>query len=236
MSACVAMTFAEMCRREGLYVQRGMYWRARPGRSLVFISSRGRSGYTDHTALNGAFIVYEGHNAMRHRAAPLPQLVDQPIRTRSGNPTVNGRFLDAASAYRSGLAPAETIHVYRKLGGGVWLFLGPHLLVDGWTESDGRRLVCKFKLKPATGYAGRDTVDLVRSDAASVAAPRAIPAGVRARVWNRDGGRCVVCGATENLHFDHIVPASKGGSSATAKNVRLLCAAHNLAKSDRLDR
>jgi len=41
-------------------------------------------------------------------------------------------------------------------------------------------------------------------------------------------------GSKGNLHFDHDVPFSKGGSSITAKNVRLLCAKHNLEKSDKI--
>jgi 5-methylcytosine-specific restriction endonuclease McrA len=43
----------------------------------------------------------------------------------------------------------------------------------------------------------------------------------------------VTCGATDNLHFDHDVPFSKGGSSITPDNVKLLCARHNLEKSDK---
>jgi hypothetical protein len=34
--------------------------------------------------------------------------------------------------------------------------------------------------------------------------------------------------------FDHDIPFSKGGSSLTAVNVRLLCAKRNLQKSDRI--
>jgi 5-methylcytosine-specific restriction endonuclease McrA len=50
----------------------------------------------------------------------------------------------------------------------------------------------------------------------------------------RDRGQCVLCGSTKNLHFDHDIPFSKGGSSLTAANVRLLCAKHNLEKSDKI--
>ena len=42
------------------------------------------------------------------------------------------------------------------------------------------------------------------------------------------------CGRADNLHFDHDVPRSKGGSSITAANVKLLCARHNLQKSDKI--
>src|SRR5437773_6116168 len=53
-------------------------------------------------------------------------------------------------------------------------------------------------------------------------------------VWRRDRGQCVQCGSTKNLHFDHDIPFSKGGSSLSATNVRLLCAKHNLEKSDKI--
>ena len=64
-------------------------------------------------------------------------------------------------------------------------------------------------------------------------ASRHIPADVKNAVWQRDGGKCVECGATEYLEFDHIIPHSKGGASSIA-NVQLLCRRCNLAKSDRI--
>jgi 5-methylcytosine-specific restriction endonuclease McrA len=54
-------------------------------------------------------------------------------------------------------------------------------------------------------------------------------------VWRRDGGKCVICGASDELHFDHIVPYSKGGTSLVAENIQLLCARHNLQKRDRIE-
>lgn len=63
---------------------------------------------------------------------------------------------------------------------------------------------------------------------------RVIPTSVKLAVWKRDGGKCVLCGATDELHFDHDVPWSKGGTSITEENVQLLCARHNLAKRDRI--
>ena len=51
---------------------------------------------------------------------------------------------------------------------------------------------------------------------------------------NHVRGECVQCGSTKNLHFDHDIPFSKGGSSLSATNVRLLCAKHNLEKSDKI--
>jgi 5-methylcytosine-specific restriction endonuclease McrA len=42
----------------------------------------------------------------------------------------------------------------------------------------------------------------------------------------------VLCGSSENLHFDHVIPFSRGGSSLREENVQLLCAKHNLEKHD----
>jgi len=58
-----------------------------------------------------------------------------------------------------------------------------------------------------------------------------IPTKVKLEVWSRDGGKCVICGATDELHFDHDVPGSKAGTSITAATVKLLCARHNLPKT-----
>lgn len=62
-----------------------------------------------------------------------------------------------------------------------------------------------------------------------------IPSLVKVQVWKRDKGRCVICKSKDNLHFDHIIPYSKGGSSLTADNIQLLCARHNLAKHDKIE-
>lgn len=60
-----------------------------------------------------------------------------------------------------------------------------------------------------------------------------IPEDVTMFVWRRDGGKCVKCGSQEKLHFDHIIPHSKGGSD-TERNLQLLCEACNLEKSDKI--
>lgn len=62
---------------------------------------------------------------------------------------------------------------------------------------------------------------------------QAIPEDVKLLVWSRDGGVCVKCGAAKDLHFDHIIPHSRGGSNEAA-NIQLLCRTCNLAKGDRL--
>ncbi len=63
---------------------------------------------------------------------------------------------------------------------------------------------------------------------------RIIPSSVKKVVWERDKGKCVLCGAEDELHFDHDLPYSKGGTSINAENVRILCARHNLQKSNKI--
>ena len=52
-------------------------------------------------------------------------------------------------------------------------------------------------------------------------------------VFARDGGKCVYCGSSENLQFDHIIPFSKGGAT-NVENLQLLCQKCNLEKSDKI--
>ena len=60
---------------------------------------------------------------------------------------------------------------------------------------------------------------------------RAIPDRAKQFVWNRDGGRCVQCGSTDKLGYDHIIPLSRGGSN-TARNLQLLCEECNRRKGN----
>jgi hypothetical protein len=49
--------------------------------------------------------------------------------------------------------------------------------------------------------------------------------------FHRDGGRCRICGKSEKLHVDHIIPRAKGGSDSM-DNLWLLCDQCNLSKTD----
>ncbi|RDI64131.1 TerD family protein [Nocardia pseudobrasiliensis] len=62
---------------------------------------------------------------------------------------------------------------------------------------------------------------------------RSIPPELKAQVWQRDGGRCVDCGATHYLEFDHIIPLSRGGATSAA-NLQILCRGCNRTKGARI--
>ena len=101
---------------------------------------------------------------------------------------------------------------------------------------------------PAAKHAARpaDTVAAPKTDpdaghhaastpeSQSCASGRAISAGVRRQVWQRDGGRCSYvdpqtgrrCNSTHLIEIDHIVPHALGGG-ADPGNLRLLCGAHH---------
>jgi len=57
---------------------------------------------------------------------------------------------------------------------------------------------------------------------------------LKVQVLMRDGNICRLCGVTltgDNIHFDHIIPWSKGGETELG-NLQILCAKHNLAKGN----
>jgi hypothetical protein len=78
------------------------------------------------------------------------------------------------------------------------------------------------------------------ASAPRVCAPRSrhIPAALKRRVWQRDGGRCAFVGrqgrCTERgfLEFHHIVPYAEGGD-ATIGNIQLRCRSHNSYEAER---
>ncbi|MCX8044352.1 MAG: HNH endonuclease [Desulfobacterota bacterium] len=219
----------EMCQREGVNLQKGMNYQLGRGYSVILMSGRDNAPYRDRFEDNGSTLIYEGHDVQRRKGITDPKSIDQPEFNPTGSLTENGKFHRAAQDYKNRLRRPEKVRVNEKIRPGIWSYNGVFELVDSWQEFDGQRRVFKFKLiavEESTSDNG-STSQIVRR--------RIIPTSVKLEVWKRDGGKCVICGATDELHYDHIIPYSKGGTSLTAESIQLLCARHNLEKRDRIE-
>lgn len=222
--------YLEMCQREGVSLQRGMNFELRDNHSVILMSLRTNAPYADRLEDDGTTLIYEGHDVPRSKQNPNPKTANQSEFTPAGRLTQNGLFHLAAQSFKSGEREPERVRVYEKIKQGIWSYNGIFHLVDSWQEPSEGRQVFKFKLIAVEG-----------EEDFSVPVPfhskprRIIPTWVKLEVWKRDGGKCTMCGSEEDLHFDHIIPWSKGGSSSTPENVQLLCGKHNLQKHDKIE-
>jgi hypothetical protein len=224
------ISYLEMCQREGTSLQRGMNYSLGGNHSVILMSVQKNAPYQDRFEDDGETLIYEGHDELRTSTSPNPKTLDQPETTFFGRPTQNGKFYRAAQDFKDGVRFPERVRVYEKIRQGIWSYNGVFHLVDSWREPLNARQVFKFKL---IAVVGEEDFTLPASQQA--AHRRIIPTNIKLQVWKRDGGKCVQCGATDNLHFDHLLPYSKGGTSISADNVQILCMRHNLAKSDKIE-
>ncbi len=224
------LSYLEMCAREGMSLQRGMNFKPPPARGIILMSRRKNAPYNDEMSEDESAILYEGHDTPRTNLTPYPKAIDQPRVNSNGSPTQNGLFADWVDNVKTNDIHPALFQVYEKMRQGTWTDRGPYLLVDYDYRSDGTRNVFKFLLKQSTGVL--DTAP--QSPEQILVQTRQIPSAIKHFVYKRDGGKCVMCGATDQLHFDHDFPYSKGGTSILPENVRILCARHNLEKSAKI--
>ena len=221
------ISYHDIVAAEKMALQKGMNFGVGRKYSVFLMSVRENAPYADAIDPVTGMLTYEGHDEPQRKGGPDPKRVDQPLTTPKGSWTENGKFFRAAKDFASGLREKpELVKVYEKISRGIWSYKGFFELLDANIVSDGNRNVFKFSLKPVEKKAFNRVVELPHN--------RLIPTAVKVEVWRRDRGQCVQCGSTKNLHFDHDIPFSVGGSSLTAANVRLLCAKHNLEKSDKI--
>lgn len=221
------ITYREMCDLENVQtLQRGMNYRLNFNYSVILMSQRSNAPYEDEILDDNKTIIYEGHNIPRNKNID-PKTIDQPYQTKTGKLTQNGKFAESVKKYKNG-EDAEKIKVYEKIFPGVWSFRGIFKLIDYKYVSNEKRNVFKFYLELCNLEIDMQNIELKERT-------RIIPTEVKKEVWRRDEGRCVICGATDELHFDHDIPYSKGGTSISVDNVKILCARHNLQKSDKIE-
>jgi len=226
------IAYIEMCQKEGTSLQKGMNFRLRGRHSVILMSVRPNAPYRDEVREDGAVLIYEGHDEPKKNGGVDPKTLDQLERRENGSLTENGKFHKSAQAYKAGEKGPDIVRVYEKIKAGIWSDNGYFHLVDSWIEHDGKRNVFKFKLVAIEDIEDESLAE--DQPTRLVARSRIIPTSVKLDVWARDSGRCVSCGATDELHFDHIVPYSKGGTSLKVENIQLLCARHNIEKSAKI--
>lgn len=226
------LSYREMCDAENVQtLQRGMNFRLNPHYSVILMSQRTNAPYNDRIHEDGITIEYEGHDVSRKGYLHNPKLEDQPDKLPSGTLTQNGRFINSIIEFKKVKQDPEIVKVYEKVVNGIWSLKGYFDLMDYKVINDGNRNVYRFILQLSKRQSNHsDSGRRIELDHT-----RVIPTEVKVEVWKRDKGMCVICGSKQNLHFDHDLPFSKGGTSLTAKNVRLLCMTHNLEKSAKIE-
>ncbi len=220
------ISYLELSMRERQQLQKGMNFRTDGRLSVFLMSLRKNAPYKDQWLEDKQVLIYEGHDAKTDQKTK--KAIDQPMFRDSGKLSDNGKFYTEAIAYKEKKrSDPLQIQVYEKLDTGVWFDKGVFDLVDAEYVHDGERMVFKFLLHPT---------DSVRSmaDLPEYKHERMIPTAVKVEVWKRDKGQCRTCSETTGLHYDHILPFSKGGRSDDARNIQILCARHNLQKSDKI--
>lgn len=219
-----------MCDAENTTLQRGMNFHLNNSYSVILMSQRSNAPYEDRVYEDGITIEYEGHDVSKRSYTHNPKYEDQPDKLTSGRLTQNGLFIEAVRKYKKNGKNPEVVKVYEKIMDGVWSLKGFFDLIDDKIVFENGRNVFRFILRLSKNQ--RVDGNLITKELSHT---RLIPTEVKKEVWKRDGGKCVICGETGNLHFDHDLPFSKGGTSLTVKNVRLLCMKHNLQKSDKIE-
>ncbi len=221
------ISYSQLVAEEKINLQKGMNFGVGKRYSIFLMSLRKGAPYADEIDPKTGTLIYEGHDHPKTKDSSNPKSVDQPLTTPKGSWTENGKFFSAAMDYKSGIRTSpEMIKVYEKISAGIWCYKGFFELVDARIATSGKRKVFKFYLRPVEKRIFGGVTELPHT--------RIIPTHIKVEVWRRDKGKCVICGSEKNLHYDHDIPFSKGGSSLLANNVRLLCAKHNLEKSDKI--
>lgn len=218
---------------EKFNLQRGMNFRPKNRNySILLMSVRENAPFNDGFGEDGKVLIYEGENVIK-RELKRPKEFDQPLFTKGGKLTNNAKFFKAAEDYKlKRREKPEKVRVYEKIKENIWTDKGWFYLVDAKIvdSKEEKRKVFKFILEPIKDFKIKDKEELEDFEFS-----RRISTEVKIKVWERDGGKCKKCGSTRDLHFDHIIPWSKGGSSRNPRNIQILCGRCNIKKSNRIE-
>ena len=195
------ISYAELVAIEEINLQKGMNFNIKPDYSILLMSVRNNAPYADQLDKDTNTLIYEGHD-LPSNLAEYPKKVDQPLHTPKGSLTENGKFYTAAQAFKMKLIDhPHKVKVYEKIKDGIWCYKGFFSLINANFIFNGVRRVFQilFTTNRIENSKKRNYYPLLRL----------IPTHVKFEVWARDKEKCVKCGATENLHFDHDLPFLK---------------------------
>ncbi len=200
---------------------------------LEALQVEGRSTENQRFYWDSEYIRKYGDTDWHKMAEVIMDQVKENIHTLSKSDYRNILYYPSGTIYefylvdrseRSEIRNDEPSQQNHKEFGTVWVYKGSIYKIDGkYTNEQSRllileeedqeqRLFKRLNLKFNSPYSGEDTLN----------SRLRIPENVRVEVWRRDGGKCARCGSRDKLEYDHIVPASMGGSNS-ARNIELLC-------------
>lgn len=208
------ITWEEVVKRSKNGCQLGIT----PGRGTkatrILMSKRRGAPYVDSEVENLGIVIYEGEDVGG----------DTSSKKKNQELTRGNKYLfDAAVGYMNGDRKSEPLQVFEKIATNAWADLGKYNLVGASKIHSDGRYVYRFIFS-----SGEEETELKEGTPRD----RRISTETKKLVYGRDNGRCVECSSETNLHFDHILPFSKGGGNHP-ENIQLLCASCNLKKKDK---
>ena len=143
------LSYWDMCSRQGMALQPGMYFRELPRHGVILMSRRPNAPYADALSSDDKVLLYEGHDVRRTEDTPEPKTLDQPRMGAYGRPTENGRFASWVDSSKEGKVSPAIFRVYEKMRPGVWTDRGLYILKDYDYPRVNKRRVFKFRLEQA---------------------------------------------------------------------------------------